>query len=251
MLKWRAPKRLNTLGVLVSRGPGKIQRAVYEVLASARTVEPWPVYMSAIGLAHLIHRTEAPSAAQVETVRRACRTSVRLERSITWASVPATSPWDDDYRVNRPLLIARFTAMEAEDWLWRAYLTGRSRKSSWHVVLPHADQPGYQRPEPDELVTAVELGALRQDPPAGVLPAVNAYSDTDLGPADVARWAQQRARDEDEERARRERRPPSERGERLRLGPYFIDPNTAPEECPCCRQTVDPVKWDAARFRDA
>ncbi|MGV9386145.1 hypothetical protein ACWDRB_60795 [Nonomuraea sp. NPDC003707] len=237
----------------MSRGTGKIQRAVYELLASARTVEPWPLYMSAIGLARRIHRTETPSAAQLETVRRACRTSALLERATTWATVPAASPWDADYRVNRPLLIARLTATEAEDWLWRAYLTSRSRKSSWHVILPHADQPGYQRPEPDELVTAVELGALRQEPPADVLLAVNAYSGSDLGPADVARWAQQRARDEEEERACREtvRHPPSERSERLRLGPYFVDSNTVPEECPCCRQTLDPVTWDAARFRDA
>lgn len=64
MLRWRTPKRLNTYVVLMSRGPGKIQRAVHELLESARTVEPWPVYMSAIGLARLIHRTETPSADQ-------------------------------------------------------------------------------------------------------------------------------------------------------------------------------------------
>ncbi|GAA2208310.1 hypothetical protein GCM10009850_037680 [Nonomuraea monospora] len=83
--------------------------------------------------------------------------------------------------------------------------------------------------------------------------AVNAHSGSDFGPADVARWAQQQARDEEEKRARRKRgrHPSSERGERLWLGPYFVDPNTVPEECPCCRQTGDPVKWDAARFRDA
>ncbi|MGW5156614.1 hypothetical protein ACWEPN_14175 [Nonomuraea wenchangensis] len=188
--------------------------------------------MSAIALTRLIHRTEPPSAAQVETVRRACRTSALLDRSTTWAFVPATSPWDDDYRVNRPLLIPRLTAAEAEDLLWRAYLTSRRRKASWHVVLPHAHQPGYQRPASDELVTAVEQGALRQEPPADVLLAVNAYNGSDCGPADVARWTQQRARDEEEEQARRERgrRPSSERGEPLRLDPYFVDPNTVPEE---------------------
>lgn len=35
--------------VLMSRGPGKIQRAVHKLLEFAWTAEPWPVHMSAIG----------------------------------------------------------------------------------------------------------------------------------------------------------------------------------------------------------
>ncbi|GAA2627439.1 hypothetical protein GCM10010411_75700 [Actinomadura fulvescens] len=151
-----------------------------------------------------------------------CDTSTLLERSTTFASVPAASPWDTDYQVNQSVLIARLTATEAQDWMWRAYTTTRNR-SSFYFVLPYADQPGYCPPEPDELVAAVEKRALRQEPPAGVLTAVNAYSGTGLGPADLAYWAQQRARDEEEARARWEASRRT-RTERLQLGPYFRRP---------------------------
>jgi hypothetical protein len=232
----------------VSRGPGKIQRGICELLAFARTVEPWPVYMSAIGLTRLIYRTESPSAGQLETVRRACRTSSALERDTSWALVPASSRWDPDHRVDRPLMVVRLAATAAEDWLWRAYVASQGNPS-WRTVLPRADRPGYRAPEPGELAATVEAFARCEEPPSDALTAANSYSGTALGPADLARWAELRLRDEEEKRARWQAARPA-RAERVRLGPYFVAPDTVPEKCPCCRQPVGPTEWDIARFQD-
>lgn len=249
-MRWCGPKRLNAYGASVSRGPGKTQRAIHDLLAFARTVEPWPVYMSAIGLARLVYRTESPSAGQLETVRRACRTSPVLERDTSWALVPAPSRRDPDHRVDRPLLVVRLAATAAEDWLWRAYVASQAIPSwSWRTVLPSADRPGYRAPEPGELAAAVEAFARCEEPPSDALTAANSYSGTALGPTDLARWAELRVRDEEERRVRWEAARPA-RPERVRLGPYFIAPDTVPEKCPCCRQPVDSTEWDTARFQD-
>ncbi|WP_143053700.1 hypothetical protein [Streptomyces sp. 2112.2] len=232
----------------MSRGPGKTQRAICDLLAFARSVEPWPVFMSAIALARHVYRTESPSTGQLETVRRACRTSPALERDTSWALVPAASRWDTNFRVDRPLLVARLAASATEDWLWRAYVASLGNPS-WRTVLPCADRPGYQPPDPDELAAAVEAFARREEPPSDALTVANSYSGTALGPADLARWAELRARDEEERQARRQDARPA-RPERLRLGPYFVAPDTVPDQCPCCRQPVDPTEWDIARFQD-
>lgn len=249
VLKRCTPKRFNAYGAPVSRGPGKTQRAICDLLAFARSVEPWPVFMSAIGLARRVYRTESPSAGQLETVRRACRTSVSLERATSWALVPASSRWDSDYRVDRPLLVVRLTATAAEDWLMRAYVASLGNPS-WRTVLPCADRPDYRPPDPDQLAAAVEAFARREEPPGDALTATNAYSGTDLGPADYVRWAELRQHDEDRKRARWQAARPEQAERVRRLGPYFVPPDTVPAECPCCRQPVDPTAWDAARFQD-
>lgn len=204
--------------------------------------------MSAIALARHVYRTESPSIGQLETVRRACRTSPALERDTSWALVPAVSRWDTNFRVDRPLLVARLTATAAEDWLWRAYVASLGTPS-WRTVLPCADRPGYQPPDPGELAAAVEVFARREEPPSDALTVANSYSGTALGSADLARWAELRVRDEEERQARRQAARPA-RPERLRLGPYFVAPDTVPDQCPCCRQPVDPTEWDIARFQD-
>lgn len=234
----------------MSRGPGKTQRAVTDLLTTARTTEPWPVYLSAAGLARLIYACDAPSAGQLETVRRACRTSSTVERAYAWKPMPAPTRWEPSRIVDRNILVARLPATEAEDWLWHAHLLSRPR--SWRGVplTSLADQPDYRPPAPDELAAAVDQLARREAPPLSVLEAVNALNGATFDAADLERWAdlrQQAERAAEQQRARAKTRVAT--SEQLRLGPYLVDSGTTPDRCPCCRQTIDPVTWDIMQFR--
>src|SRR5690606_29623291 len=63
----------------MSRGPGRTMRRIAEVLADARTVEPWPVWMTVYGLTRRVYEVEYVTRAQVEPVRRACKRSAALD----------------------------------------------------------------------------------------------------------------------------------------------------------------------------
>ena len=228
----------------MSRGPGKIQTSLVTMLRVFRTIEPWPVWCTAFGLTRLIYATEQPTAAQIESVRRACHTAKDLETTQLLIDVPSEYSLADSGSVQRYMLVVRSIPTDTQQWLWEAYLSAVPSR-----FIPAANVAGYVPPTRARLAAGIEKFAIDYPPSPEALQAASAFCGTEYGPKDRQRWQQSKDERERKLAENQARWRAAATASRVRFGPYVLDAATAVEYCPCCRQPVDDITWDAMSHR--
>jgi hypothetical protein len=201
---------------------------IYKVLAEARTVEPYPVWMTWEGVARQVYGYSFETRNAQQCVSRLSSVGV-----MRYSNGRTAGP--------------RIWPTPAESWMLR-----QTGKVFSNVMLP-VDSPKYRPPTREEVVEAFVNGIHDPKVPVNlgeVAALVNQYCKTSFDVAEVMWWrlglerrrAQQRevcltrlgvamsrllaARDRQEIEARK-----------VWLGPWRVDPEQL-TECPCCQQEI-------------
>lgn len=150
----------------MSRGPGRVQRGICEVLGAARTDEPWPVWMTVYGIAQRVFEVEYVTRAQVESVRRACKAAEAVEYWYAHLNVPTDHSCTG--RAERWIGKARLIPTPAEAVLAEAWFDPPPRVRAAHREIDdqvwHApvDATYYRKPQRDALADALAWQLVRR-----------------------------------------------------------------------------------------
>ncbi|MFJ9815040.1 hypothetical protein ACIRU3_07160 [Streptomyces sp. NPDC101151] len=184
----------------MSRGPGRVQRAIIAALTEARTSEPYPVDLSWTGLSARVYAGHIPSggtptAAQIEQVRRACRKHPGI----------MSLHWD----ISRHAYAAMLQPTEAEMWLSNAVQSDQDLSGEPARPFPTSDDPRYRPPTREEVWAGYgkRRPTLTREGLDGVLALLGAFYGAHTVAGEVELWeCEQREieRQQVQARARRE-----------------------------------------------
>jgi hypothetical protein len=167
----------------MSRGPGRVQRAICEALQDARTDEPWPVWMTVYGLAQRVFEVEYVTRAQVEGVRRACKASEAIEYWYAHLNVPTRHSLTGSAQrwIGKARLVPDpAEAVIAEAWFGAPpIVTGAHREIDWRTWQAPVDAPYYRKPRRDALADALAWQLVRRSvnvDQADIVALFNAYA---------------------------------------------------------------------------
>ncbi|GAA2651439.1 hypothetical protein GCM10010400_03520 [Streptomyces aculeolatus] len=214
-----------------------MQQRIREALQSARSTEPYPVWMTWRSLARQVYGGPIYDN-KIRNVRQAAdgMADVQFLR----------------YASGRRHAGARFTPTDEERWL--VSQVAKVVPATFFAV----DYAGYRAPTRAEILEAFDRGSRDERIWADlgkVALLVNEFCQTSFDPPEVRWWrvALERWRDEERaalmmrlrnglERARREKERQAVEARKVTLGPYRVDPFATVDRCPCCLQSVEAAR---------